>query len=156
MNKHSKLGKLLQRGRLSWVTSDLTLRPSAVIPTLWLLLPLVTGPAWAASNQGVEHPGSIHSDDNCSACHADKLTGKSVHSAMALPCTVCHLAQTQGDMTTLTLLMPKTKICFACHEETLSLPRHGPLAKGPCLECHDAHSSNRRMLLREATDTHLN
>lgn len=100
----------------------------------------------------IEHPGSVHADDNCSSCHADKTKGKSLHSAMSLPCTVCHLARTQGDMTTLNLLMPKAKICFACHEQNLLGREHRPVVNGPCLECHDAHSSNRRMLLREPTN----
>jgi len=100
----------------------------------------------------IEHPGSVHANDNCSSCHADKTKGKSVHSAMSLPCIVCHLVRTQGDMTTLNLLMPKAKICFACHEQILSVREHRPVVNQPCLECHDPHSSKRRMLLREPTN----
>jgi hypothetical protein len=107
----------------------------------------------AARASAVEHPGILHKDDNCSSCHPDKSSGKSVHSAMALSCTVCHLAQTQGDMTTLNLAMPRQQICFACHEKSMSLQRHSLGVKGMCVDCHDAHSSNRRMLLREAIDT---
>ena len=125
---------------------------SVAIIALSLLSAPVAMPASPNENRGVEHPGSVHSDDNCSSCHADKARGKSVHSAMALSCNVCHLAQTQGDMTTLTLLMPKPKICFACHDETLSVRQHRPVAQGLCLDCHDAHSSNQRMLLREPSD----
>jgi predicted CXXCH cytochrome family protein len=110
----------------------------------------------AVDSRGVEHPGSVHADDNCSSCHAEKSRGKSVHSAMELPCTSCHLAQTNGDMTTLTLLMPKPKLCFACHEETWSVGQHRPVTKRPCLDCHDAHSSNQRMLLRELSHVGLN
>lgn len=106
----------------------------------------------AAESRGVEHPGSIHADDNCSSCHAEKSRGKSVHSAMALPCTVCHLAQTQGDMTTLRLLMPKPKICSACHGQSLSVREHRAVPNRACLDCHDAHSSNRRALLRQVID----
>ena len=75
---------------------------------------------------------------------------------MALSCTVCHLAQTQGDMTILTLPMPKAKICSACHEEGMFLQQHSRVAKGLCLDCHDAHSSNRRMLLRAPTNARRN
>ncbi len=50
--------------------------------------------------------------------HAGKSRGKSAHSAIDVSCTVCHLAQTNGDMTTLSLLIPKPRICFACYEET--------------------------------------
>jgi predicted CXXCH cytochrome family protein len=122
--------------------------PGALIFFLFLLLLL---PAARAS--AVEHPGILHKDDNCSSCHPDKTSGKSVHSAMALSCTVCHLAQTQGDMTILNLAMPRQLICFACHEKSVSLQRHSPGVKGICVDCHDAHSSDRRMLLREAIDT---
>ena len=96
----------------------------------------------------VEHPGILHKEDDCSPCHASKTRGKSVHSAMVISCTICHLAQTQGDMTTLKLLMPKERICSACHVESAELQRHSLAVKGFCADCHDAHSSPRRMLLR--------
>lgn len=151
-----KPGKPGQRSRVPSVASALKRKPSAVIIALALQLVLATTPASAVENRPVEHPGSVHADDNCSSCHTDKAKGKSVHSAMALSCTICHLAQTQGDMTTLTLLMPKPKICFACHEETASVREHRPVAKGLCLDCHDAHSSNQRTLLREPSDARSN
>jgi len=132
--------------------SVLACKLSVAIIALSLLSPPAAMSASPNEHRSVEHPGSVHSDDNCSSCHADKARGESVHSAMALSCNVCHLAQTQGDMTTLTLLMPKPKICFACHEQTLSVRQHRPVAQGLCLGCHDAHSSNQRMLLREPSD----
>ena len=102
----------------------------------------------------VEHPGVLPKDPDCASCHADKTSGKSVHSAMATSCTVCHLTNTQGDMTTVNLAMPKAQICFACHERSVELQQHSPVVKkGTCLDCHDAHSSDRRMLLRVATET---
>lgn len=70
---------------------------------------------------------------------------------MATPCTVCHVANIQGDMTTLSLSMPKEQICFACHEKSAELQQHVPVVKGACVDCHDAHSSDRRMLLLEAS-----
>jgi predicted CXXCH cytochrome family protein len=100
--------------------------------------------AWA-----VEHPGTLEKGADCSTCHAQKMMGRSVHSAMQSPCTVCHVTSTQGDMTTVSLSMPKNKICYACHEESAALRQHVPAMKGPCVDCHDAHSSQRRMLLRE-------
>jgi predicted CXXCH cytochrome family protein len=108
---------------------------------------LLLSPAFA-----VEHPGTLHESDNCSSCHIPKTTGKSVHSAMSLSCTVCHLAQTRGDMTTLSLLMPKEKICSACHDSSAELRKHTVKVKGFCLECHDAHSSEHRLLLREEAE----
>jgi len=118
-------------------------------PNIALLLVLLA----AMPASAVEHPGIVHKDDLCSSCHADKSIGKSVHSAMTISCTVCHLAQTQGDMTTVNLLMPKEQICFACHEKAAELQQHPQVAKGLCVDCHDSHSSNRRMLLREQVDT---
>jgi predicted CXXCH cytochrome family protein len=95
----------------------------------------------------VEHPGVLPKDADCSSCHVKKLSGKSVHSAMATSCMVCHVANTQGDMTTLTLAMPKEQICFACHEKSAALQQHVPVVKGSCVDCHDSHSSDQRMLL---------
>lgn len=50
-------------------------------------------------------------------------------------------------MTLVNLSMPKAKICTACHEQSTALRQHVPVVKGLCVECHDAHSSDRRMLL---------
>jgi predicted CXXCH cytochrome family protein len=97
----------------------------------------------------IEHPGIIPQDAGCSSCHAGKTSGKSVHSAMALSCTVCHLVKAEGDMTTMDLAMPKGKICFACHEKSAALQQHLPVVRGQCVDCHDTHSSGRRSLLRE-------
>lgn len=96
----------------------------------------------------VEHPGVVPKDAECTSCHAAKIRGKSVHSVMAGSCDVCHLTQTQGDMTRVMLSMPKQKICFACHQDSAALRKHFPAVKGQCLDCHDAHSSERKMLLR--------
>jgi predicted CXXCH cytochrome family protein len=96
----------------------------------------------------VEHPGVVPKDADCTSCHAAKVRGKSVHSVMATSCEVCHVTQTQGDMTLVMLSMPKQKICFACHQESAASRLHLPVVKGQCLDCHDAHSSERKMLLR--------
>ena len=97
----------------------------------------------------VEHPGTI-GNATCSSCHASKFMGKSVHSAMATSCSVCHVTQTRGDLTMVSLAAPKERICFSCHEKAESLRLHRSSAKGQCLDCHDAHSSDREMLLRVA------
>ena len=97
---------------------------------------------------GVEHPGVVPKDAECTSCHTSKVRGKSVHSVMATSCDVCHVTQTQGDMTIVNLSMPKQKICFACHQESAALREHVPTVKGQCLDCHDAHSSDQKMLLR--------
>lgn len=107
----------------------------------------------AAAAFAVEHPGVVPRDAECTSCHAAKMRGKSVHSVMAASCSVCHVTQTQGDMTTVSLSMPKAQICFSCHEKSMALQRHAPGTKASCLECHDAHSSDQRMLLRVASMT---
>jgi predicted CXXCH cytochrome family protein len=106
----------------------------------------------AVQASAVEHPGILPQNSDCSSCHANKLSGKSVHSAMAISCTVCHLTKTEGDMTTINLAMPREKICFACHEKSTELQQHSPAVTGRCVDCHDAHSSSRRLLLREQAD----
>jgi predicted CXXCH cytochrome family protein len=120
--------------------------PSALIGSILLLL------AAAMQASTIEHPGILPKDANCSSCHANKTRGESVHSAIMLSCTVCHLTQSEGDMTTMNLAMPKEKICFACHEKSAALQQHSPAVKGQCVDCHDTHSSSRRSLLREQVD----
>jgi predicted CXXCH cytochrome family protein len=120
---------------------------ASAILCLLLLLPT------AAKARTIEHPGILHKEDNCSSCHGDKIRGKSVHSAMEIACTICHQAQTQGDMTTLQLSLPKEEICFSCHEKTMMLREHPKAVRRLCVDCHDAHSSSRRMLLRDPLNT---
>jgi len=98
----------------------------------------------------VEHPGVVRRDSDCTSCHEAKLKGRSVHSAMAGSCDMCHIVTTQGDMTSVSLSMPKTKICSACHDAPSALRQHVPEVKGSCVDCHDAHSSARKMLLLDA------
>ena len=102
-----------------------------------------------AQARTIEHPGILHKEDNCSTCHGDKTKGKSVHSAMEIACTICHQAETQGDMTTMQLSQPKEEICFSCHEKNMMLREHPKAVQTLCIDCHDAHSSSRRMLLLE-------
>ena len=119
--------------------------------SLFALLLLMGG---IASGGAVEHPGVIPKQGECITCHATKVRGTSVHSVMASSCEVCHLTQTRGDMTLVMLSMPKQRICFACHQESAALRQHVSPAKGLCVDCHDAHSSERKMLLRvEALST---
>ncbi len=106
--------------------------------------------AGALQAAAVEHPGTLPKDAECTSCHAAKIRGKSVHSVMETSCGVCHVTQTQGDMTVVSLSLPKQKICFACHQESAALRLHVPGVKGACLDCHDAHSSDQKMLLRVA------
>lgn len=114
---------------------------------LGLVLFFVWLPSFATPHE-IEHPGILHRDDKCLSCHIDKTQGKSVHSAMLLPCTDCHISQTHGDMTTMHLSLSRQMICLDCHDRSMVLRQHRPAVKGSCLDCHDAHSSRRPMLLR--------
>ena len=142
---HRKFGPFTRNGVLVGAMSY-----SIVVPLFCISLALLP---LAAGARTIEHPGILHKEDNCSSCHADKTRGQSVHSAMEVMCTVCHLAQTQGDMTTLQLSLPKEEICFSCHEKTMILREHPSAVKKLCVDCHDAHSSSRRMLLLEPLNT---
>lgn len=122
--------------------------PAVPIGSLLLLLAAVL------QASAVEHPATLPKDADCASCHADKTSGKSVHSAGAISCTLCHLVKTEGDMTTMNLAVPKEQICFACHEASTELQKHLQAVKGQCVDCHDAHRSGHRLLLREQADTH--
>ena len=138
------------RTRIVYSIARKTLTGGLGLTTVFLSLLLMPVMAQART---IEHPGILHKEDNCSACHGDKIKGKSVHSAMEIACTICHQAETQGDMTTLQLSQPKEAICFSCHEKTMMLREHPDSVKKLCVDCHDAHSSSRRMLLREPLNT---
>jgi predicted CXXCH cytochrome family protein len=120
----------------------------SISTTHLVFLLVLAAPTWA-----VEHPGVLSKNAECPSCHTKQISGKSVHSAMATSCTVCHVAKTQGDMTTLSLAMPKEQICFSCHEKSAALKQHVPVVNGACVDCHDSHSSDQRMLLLEAVGT---
>ena len=111
-------------------------------------LALLVLPGGIVHAGAVEHPGVVAKDAECRSCHAAKTRVKSVHSAMETSCEVGHLTQFRGDMILVNLSMPKQKICCACRQESAALRQHVPAVKGQCLDCHDAHSSERKMLLR--------
>ncbi len=97
----------------------------------------------------VEHPGLAPQDVACVSCHADKAKGMSVHSAMELPCGVCHVTSRREDLMMVSLAAPRQQICSGCHLQATGANWHVPaLVKGECVDCHDPHSSRRRMLLR--------
>ena len=110
--------------------------------SITLVLLYVTVAAVAA-----DHPPVRSDRVNCFSCHSNKATGKSVHSAMLVPCTTCHLVETQDSKTVFLLAMPNDQICFACHEKSTTLKEHTPAFTGTCVDCHDSHSSEYPMLL---------
>src|SRR5205823_3972700 len=135
--------KSLSRESCKYLAMQMSMAVLGVLATCFAL----TGGMWAGA---VEHPGVLPGESECLSCHASKVSGKSVHSVMTASCSVCHVTATKGDMTLISLSMPKEKICSACHEEAVALRQHVPAVKGTCVECHDAHSSERKMLLRVA------
>ena len=116
-------------------------------PSIAVILLYVTVAASAA-----DHPPVLSDKVNCFSCHANKAAGKSVHSAMSVPCTTCHLVETQDSKTVFLLAMPKEQICFACHEKSTTLKQHTPAITGSCVDCHDSHSSEYPMLLTAQAD----
>jgi predicted CXXCH cytochrome family protein len=138
--------KFLGEGSRKYVAMHMRVAALEVLATFFALSAGIRAGA-------VEHPGVLPMEAECSSCHASKISGKSVHSVMTASCSVCHVTATKGDMTLMSLSMPKEKICSACHEEAAALRQHVPAVKGTCVECHDAHSSERKMLLRLAAST---
>jgi len=94
-----------------------------------------------------EHQG-LQATSDCSRCHANKTTGKSVHTAMELGCARCHQVVTEGKSTNIRLAMPKVQLCLACHLKSSDEILHDPYVKGRCTSCHDAHSSDYPVHLR--------
>jgi len=94
------------------------------------------------------HPAITRQNANCALCHSDMTKGQSVHSEGELSCALCHSARTDGNTAEMELTVPRADICFVCHERS-AMQQH--VASGPkkgCLDCHDAHRSDRVMLLR--------
>jgi predicted CXXCH cytochrome family protein len=91
----------------------------------------------------------------CFACHdpiAEKVQkGAVVHAPVksAKGCASCHSPHA-ADQAKL-LLSPEKELCAGCHKTVLTKAMtvpHGPIAKGQCTPCHDAHGGpNLRLLV---------
>lgn len=110
---------------------------------LWLeaLLCVIVVPAAVAA----DHP-ELPQSSECLSCHAEKTKGQSVHFDFAHTCTVCHSVSVTDGTTSITLVLPKEKICYSCHEKAAM--DQVAFMKGECVSCHDAHNSERLYLLR--------
>jgi predicted CXXCH cytochrome family protein len=95
--------------------------------------------------------------DDCASCHVALLDRKVVHAAMAkMTCGQCHRpTQRLGKCKSAAasawaLQKPQGELCGSCHaEKDLSSKfsvKH--TFKGRCVECHDAHASDRPKLMR--------
>ena len=78
----------------------------------------------------------------CLACHQDKATGKYVHTAITMGCTVCHAVANVKGATYVTLSSPSNQLCFSCHKQSTDSVEHPPYKEGNCDFCHSPHASN--------------
>jgi predicted CXXCH cytochrome family protein len=78
----------------------------------------------------------------CLECHKDKATGKYVHTAISMGCTVCHSVANVKGATYITLSSPSTQLCFTCHTLSTDPVQHPPYKEGNCVFCHSPHASN--------------
>jgi len=140
-----RIAKFARGSTPRWLGWQMKRTPRALIGSFVMLFAALHASAAA-------HPPISPGNAACSSCHADKTSGKSVHSAGELSCTLCHLVTTEGGVTTVSLAVPKQQICFACHEPSTEWQPNSPAMKGSCLDCHDAHSSGHFFLLREGAD----
>ena len=92
-----------------------------------------------------DHP-ELPQGSECLSCHAEKTKGESVHFDFTHACTVCHAVSIADGKTTITLVLPKEKICYTCHEKAAM--DKVSFMKGECVSCHDPHNSERLHLLR--------
>jgi predicted CXXCH cytochrome family protein len=92
-----------------------------------------------------DHP-ELPKASECLSCHAEKTKGQSVHFDFANSCTDCHAVRVEDGKTTISLVLPKEKICYSCHEKAAM--DAVPYMKGECVSCHDPHNSERLHLLK--------
>src|SRR5215467_2810065 len=87
----------------------------------------------------------------CAECHADKVTGKSVHTAIATGCTSCHEIRVNKDVTRVKLITTTVAaLCFTCHSDKNPAAMKGVVHKQAlrdCLKCHDPHTSDNKYQL---------
>jgi predicted CXXCH cytochrome family protein len=106
--------------------------------------------------QNVEHPflepGDIKSE-TCLGCHAEKNQGKFVHTAVLSGCESCHVASSEDEKTSMTLLAPAGELCLMCHEVKEQPVMHGPYKRAQCLTCHDPHNSGFAAVTRAEPNT---
>ena len=91
-----------------------------------------------------DHP-ALPAGSNCLSCHAEKTKGQSVHFDFTQACTVCHAVTVADGKISITLVLPKEKICYTCHEKAAM--DKVSFMKGECVSCHDPHNSERLHLL---------
>ena len=107
--------------------------------------------AWLC--QAAEHPTRIDAKTNCLECHADKIQSDHVHPALKRGCTSCHVVESKGDLTEVSVRQSNPVVCFSCHQQKSFLYSHFSYAGGNCLRCHNPHASaNPRLLKAKVND----
>ena len=92
-----------------------------------------------------QHPVPLPDKVNpskCLECHNDKATGKYVHTAVSMGCTVCHAVANVKGATYITLSAPSNQLCFTCHPASTEAVEHPPYKEGNCVFCHSPHASD--------------
>jgi predicted CXXCH cytochrome family protein len=93
-------------------------------------------------------------ENQCLTCHVKlKEKTKSVHAAIALGCSSCHVAVDgkthPGQKGSIKLTQPMPGLCYNCHDESKFKGKsvHTPITSGMCTGCHDPHQSNYSKIL---------
>lgn len=114
-----------------------------------VIILLSTAPAFSAEN-------------NCLACHMRYSKGKSVHAAVQMGCSICHVAidansvphkKTNNIAKGLSAEQPE--LCYGCHDKSKFEKKNVHVAIGMgCTSCHNPHSSkmNERLLISAMPD----
>lgn len=104
------------------------------------------------------HPVPLEKDADtpkCLECHADKATGKNVHTAISMGCTSCHEIRVNKDVTRVKLITTTpSALCFTCHADKNPAEIKGIVHKPAvrdCLKCHDPHESENKYQLVKPT-----
>jgi predicted CXXCH cytochrome family protein len=107
---------------------------------------------------GLIRPGQ----DLCLACHKDMKPvlnqARFVHKPVKDNCVGCHNPHSAAESKVLLREAQRT-ICITCHEKatpdlinrikSTARPPHKPVAEGKCTDCHAAHISNFKKLVKE-------
>jgi len=85
----------------------------------------------------------------CLDCHPDKKEGKTVHPAIDMGCSSCHVGNHQGEKPFPKLTMAVPDLCFTCHDKAAFEKKsvHTAVAGGMCTSCHNPHVSKNAKLL---------
>lgn len=89
---------------------------------------------------------------SCLDCHPDKREGTTVHAAIEMGCSSCHVGEHQGEKPAPKLSLDVPDLCYTCHDKTIFEKKklHTPVAAGMCVSCHDPHATSRVKLLKAA------